>query len=124
MTIVGAVGCGSGRVETIWVAGAPETVPAGVSACVEGPYASPSGASIEFDISDYVGDDMDVSVVVGGGSCDATHAGIAPVSDPNWNFRTTQSTGPQPAGYYELAISCYNIIDDCVPDLHSFGYVE
>jgi len=123
VALLGLVGCGSGTVQHIWVANVPESVPAGVAACVEGPYVSPSGASLFYDIGDPYGDDMDVSIVSYGYACDGS-TGYAITSSPNWAGRASPGTGSLPGGPYQLAITCYNLVDDCTPNLYAFGYED
>jgi len=123
VALVGLIGCGSGTVQHIWVANAPQAVPAGVASCQEGPYQSPSGASIFYDIGDSYGDDMDVSIVAYGDHCDGS-SGYAVSTSPSWAGRISPSTGSLPGGLYQLAITCYNLVDDCTPLLYSFGYED
>ncbi len=94
-------------VETDWVGNVGDSIPAGTSACVEGPYANPDGGDIVFDITDTFGDDMDVSVVQNGASCDGSR-GYGKVGSTSWAGTLSSDTGPLPAGLYSLAVSCYN----------------
>jgi hypothetical protein len=120
VALLGLIGCG-GKVQHIWVANYTESVPPGIAACVEGPYISPSGASLFYDISNTLGDDMDVSIVPDGSACDGS-SGFALYSSTSWNFRVSPSTGPLPGGPYNLAITCYNTLDYCQSFLYAFGY--
>jgi hypothetical protein len=108
-------------VQHIWVQNVSESVPPGVAACVEGPYVSPSGASIFYDITDTYGDNMDVSVVAEGYACDGS-TGYAISSSTSWAGRSSRDTGSLPGGPYNLAITCYNLVDYCTPTLFQFGY--
>ena len=121
--LLGLVGCGSGTVQHIWVANAPETVPAGSADCYEGPYVSPSGASLFYDITDTYGDYMDVSIVAYGDTCDGS-SGYAITHSTDWAGRSSPGTGPVPGGSYQLAITCYNLVDPCTPYLYAFGYED
>ncbi|HXJ21504.1 MAG TPA: hypothetical protein VMT03_14850 [Polyangia bacterium] len=123
VALLGLIGCGGGKVEHLWVANYEESVGPGIAACVEGPYVSPSGASVFYDISDTFGDDMDVSIVPAGYACDGS-SGLALYSSSNWDFRVSPSTGSVPAGSYSLAITCYNVVDYCTPFLYAFGYED
>jgi hypothetical protein len=129
VALFGMVGCGGGTtrrnnaIETDWVVNVGDSVPAGYSACVEGPYALPSGADIVFDVTDTVGDDMDVSVVRDGSSCDGSSGyGVAASSD--WAGTLSRDTGSLPAGNYDLAVTCYNLIYDCTFTVTTFGYLD
>jgi hypothetical protein len=120
VALLGLIGCG-GKVQHLWVANVPESVPPGIAACVEGPYISPSGASLFYDISNTQGDDMDVSIVADGTPCDGSY-GFAVYSSLNWNFRVSPSTGSLQGGPYNLAITCYNTDVYCTSFLYAFGY--
>ena len=87
--------------------GVIDTVPAGVAQCVEGPYQIQDGDDIVFDITDTYGDDMDVSVVPNGAACDGSR-GYGSIGSTSWAGTLSSETGPQAAGLYSLAVSCYN----------------
>ena len=123
VALFGLIGCGSGTVQHLWVANVPESVPPGYSACVEGPYVSPSGASLFYDISDTLGDAMDVSIVPHGYPCDG-YTGYAITTSPNWAGRASPGTGSLPGGAYDLAINCNNLVYNCEPFLYAFGYED
>ena len=121
MFALGAVGCGGGGrhagVQTYTlVRNIPESVLASTCAIVEGPYAVPEGAEMEYYIStQFLDDDFDVGVV----------DDRIPGCDPSGGYGYAQrvqndviSTGPVPAGSYTLQIACYNASGaPCAPDL-------
>jgi hypothetical protein len=123
---VATVGCGGGggpaRVETDWVLNENHALDPGVAACVEGPYAIPDGANIVFDIDDAYGDDMDASVVATTQPCDGSY-GYGKVVAPNWYGILTGETQALPAGYYDLAVTCYNQVYPCSFTVRTFGYL-
>ena len=113
VTALGMIGCGGGTttrtgsydcqfsvdafgyvygVETDWVVNVTEPFPPGRSYCVEGPYSSPDGADIVFDITDTFGDDMDVSVVPNGASCDGSK-GYGSIGSTSWAGSLSSDTG-------------------------------
>jgi hypothetical protein len=107
----------------LWVANISESVPPGIAACIEGPFSSPSGATIFYDITDVQNDDMDVSVVADGEACDGS-AGYALTSSTDWTGRQSAKTGALPGGHYNLAVTCYNPLVYCAAYLSSFGYQD
>jgi hypothetical protein len=123
VALLGLIGCGgSSTVQHIWVQGYSESVPPGIADCVEGPYPSPSGASVFYDISNTQFDDMDVFIVPYGSPCDGTSGSYALYSSTSWNRRVSQSTDSLPGGSYSLAIACYNTDVYCTSFLYAFGY--
>jgi len=120
----GAAGGAAGAIPHVWVANVALNVPPGYSACVEGPYYSPSGANLFYDISDTVNDDMAVSIVANGNACDGS-TGYGTISSTNWTSGASGfTTGALPGGAYLLAITCYNVAYDCTPFLSVFGYQQ
>jgi hypothetical protein len=107
----------------LWVANMSESVPAGLGACVEGPFSNPSGASIFYDISDVLHDDMAVSIVPEGSPCDGS-AGYLVWDSTDWMGRQSAMTGSLAGGRYSLAVTCYNVSADCEPFLYAFGYED
>jgi len=103
--LAGGAGCGSSDSgpQTYVLDRDSNQVAVGALASI-GPFSVPSGAIIDYFIVDTpVGigsDNMTISIDPGGY---ATRSGAS----------VSASTGPLPAGYYYLDVSCENLIDDC-----------
>jgi len=106
--VTGAIGCGSSDVgpQTYVLDRDSNRVPVGSLVSI-GPFRVPSGAVIDYYITDTpVGigaDSMTFSIDPGGY---ATRSGSS----------VSASTGPLPGGDYYLDISCENFVDDCYFD--------
>lgn len=125
LLLVGAMACGaaacgggsSGPVIHTIANNALTSTPAGTQILI-GPFTVPSGAVVDYAITDTptgIGSDtMDVGVAV-----DATVDSAAPtVYGGQMNVSSTSGTsGALPAGAYDLLVNCNNLIDDCIFDV-------
>jgi hypothetical protein len=119
---LGLIGCGSSTVQHFWIA-SDVAVPAafGPNCAPFGPFFNPAGGSIFFDFTNTYFDDLDIAVTSASDTCDATYNGFGLVRTNSNNGTFGNSTGSMPAGYYNLAINCFNT-DGCEPLVHDFGY--
>jgi len=79
-------------------------------ALVEGPYAVPSGATMDYIITDSDGaDDMDVGIIADTDGCDFSRGhGV------NLDIASVSSgTGSLPPNNYDFVVQCNNIFSSC-----------
>jgi hypothetical protein len=119
-----AAGCGgSGNSSVVHVLDSndPVDIPAGSCVAVTPPAAIPGGALTSYNISDDNQDDMDIAVVDSSIGCDPTTADTA---------FTTGTGGGQGSGVipvdstYILAISCFNLVETCIPTVNSWTWSD
>jgi hypothetical protein len=104
----GIIGCGTsdGGPQTYVLDRDSNHVAVGALASI-GPFSVPSGATIDYSIVDTpvgIGSDSLTSSIDPGGYTARSGSSIS------------AATGPLPAGYYYLDVSCDNILDDCYFD--------
>src|SRR6202142_1495485 len=105
-------GCGSSRVTHTLDANAPVVIVAGGCVLVAGPYSIPGGATTSYSVYDANQDDMDIAVVDDSFCCNPTSADVGYTS----GVGSVKSSDAIPvSSTYNLAIGCFNIVDDCIP---------
>jgi hypothetical protein len=93
-------------------------VPAGTCVLVAGA-SIPAGATTSYTVSDDFGDDMDIAVVGAEFGCDPTPADVAYTT----GIGGGRGSGQVPVSdNYNLAISCFNSIADCLPTVDSWTW--
>jgi hypothetical protein len=111
---------GGGPITHVLDSNDPIDVPAGTCAAVTPPFTIPGGAITTYSIADDNADDMDIAVI------DAAANDCSPVAS---DTAFTTGTGPGSGqgtipvtSTYILAISCFNLIETCIPTVDSWTY--
>jgi hypothetical protein len=106
------MGCGvNAGVEHSLVYNVTEAVAAGTCVPVEGPYAIPSGASLDYTVVDVDGTDhMDIGMIDDARGC-AFNSGYGVYLDA---ASLRAGADNVPAGNYDFVVGCNNFFNDCV----------
>jgi hypothetical protein len=120
-TLVVMAGCGASRVTHTLDANDPvPSFPAGSCFLVAGA-TIPGGALTSYNILDDNDDDMDIAVVSSALGCDPTTADTAYTTGAG----PGSGSGVVPAtDDYNLVISCFNLVEPCVPTVDFWDYQD
>ena len=112
MGLLLVAGCGAkGDDDHVLVSDVSETVGAGQCAPVEGPFAVPDGATMEYTLTDIDDtDDMNVGVIDDAAGCSFSDGYGVELDTAS----VDGSTGPVPAGSYDFVVQCNNLANDCL----------
>jgi hypothetical protein len=119
-TLMAMAGCGASRVTHTLDANDPVDIPAGGCVLVAGA-SIPGGATTSYSVFDDNADDMDIAVVDSSLGCDPTVADTAYTSGVgSVNARDTIPASSN----YNLVISCFNVVETCIPTVDDWNWYD
>lgn len=124
--LVFAIGCGggggggSGGTTFTLDANDPVDIPAGGCVLVAGPEVIPGGAVTSYSVFDSNADDMDIGIVDDSFGC-APASGLAYTTGTG---SVSASDVVPVTSTYNLVISCFNLVETCIPTVDSWTYSD